>query len=40
LSGGLQKHVVSHHAQIYRPVHGATTNDNNATMSLYGYDLA
>jgi hypothetical protein len=34
------KHVVSYHTQIYGPVHGATTNENSTTMSLYGYDLA
>jgi hypothetical protein len=40
LSSGLQKPVVSHHTQIYGLVHGVTTHDNSATMSLYGYDLA
>jgi hypothetical protein len=28
-----------HHTQIYGPVHGATTHENSATMSLYGYGL-
>jgi hypothetical protein len=40
LSEGLQKAVVSHRTQIYGPVHGATTHENSATMSLYGYGLA
>jgi hypothetical protein len=40
LSGGLRKPVVSHHAQIYGPVHGVTTHENSATMNQYGYDLA
>jgi hypothetical protein len=40
LSGGLRKPVVSHDAQILGLVHGATTHENSATMSLYGYDLA
>jgi hypothetical protein len=39
LSAGLQKPVVTHHAQIYGLVHGATTHENSTTMSLYGYDL-
>jgi hypothetical protein len=30
----------SHRTQIYGPVHGATTHENSATMSLYGYGLA
>jgi hypothetical protein len=37
LSGGLWKPVVSHHTQIYGPIHGATTHKNSTTMSLYGY---
>jgi hypothetical protein len=32
--------VVSYHTQIYGPIYGATTFENNTTMSLYGYDLA
>jgi hypothetical protein len=40
LSSGLQKPVVSHHTQIYGLVHGVTSHDNSATMSLYGYDMA
>jgi hypothetical protein len=32
--------VDSYHTQIYEPVHGATTRENSATMSLYGYGLA
>jgi hypothetical protein len=39
LSSGLRKPVVSHHGQIYGPVHGAITHENSATMSLYRYDL-
>jgi hypothetical protein len=31
--------VVSRHAQILGPVRGATTHENSATNSLYGYGL-
>jgi hypothetical protein len=34
-----EKPVVSHHIQIYGLVHGVTTHESSATMSLYGYDL-
>jgi hypothetical protein len=34
------KPVVSYHTQISGLVHGATTHESNATMSLYWYDLA
>jgi hypothetical protein len=40
LFDGFWKPVVSHHIQIYVLVHGTTTCDNCATISLYGYDLA
>jgi hypothetical protein len=40
LSDGLWKPVVSHHEQIYELVHGVATDENSATMSLYGYNLA
>jgi hypothetical protein len=29
-----------YHTQILGLIHGATTHENSATMSLYGYDLA
>jgi hypothetical protein len=32
--------VVSYHTHIYGPVRGATTHENRATMSLYGYGRA
>jgi hypothetical protein len=34
------KPVISYHTQIEGPVHGVTTHENSATMSLYGYGLA
>jgi hypothetical protein len=34
------KSVASYHTQIKGPVHGATTQENSTTMSLYGYGLA
>jgi hypothetical protein len=34
------KPVISYHTQIEGPVHGATTNKNSTTVSLYWYGLA
>jgi hypothetical protein len=40
VSGCSLQSLVCYHTQIEGPVHGATTHENSATMSLYGYDLA
>jgi hypothetical protein len=40
MSGCSRQSLVYYHTQIQGPVHGATTHENSATMSLYGYGLA